>query len=56
MSAQELGICLRGKGKCGFIRYGVQLSLLPERLPAPALIIGAADLTSPIHIGTAWYK
>lgn len=56
MSAQEWGICLRGKGKTGFIHYGVQLSLLPGRLPAPALIIGAADLTSPIQIGTAWYK
>lgn len=57
MSAQEWGICLRGKGKSGFIHYRVQqLSLLPHRLPAPALIIGAADLTSPIHIGTAWYE
>lgn len=56
MSAQEWGICLRGKGKSGFIHYGVQLSLLLGRLPAPAFIIGAADLISPIHIGTAWYE
>lgn len=56
MSAQEWGICLRGKGEYGFIHYGVQqLSLLPCRLPAPALITGTADLTSPIHTGTAWY-
>lgn len=57
MSAQEWEICLRGKGKSGFIHYRVQqLSLLPGRLPGPALIVGAADLTSPIHIGTAWYE
>lgn len=57
MSAQERGICLRGKSKSGFIHYGVQqLSLLPHRLPAPALIVGTADLPSPIHVGTAWYE
>lgn len=51
-----MGNLPEGKGKSGFICYGVQLTLLPGGTPASALIMGAADLTSPIHLGTTWYK